>query len=212
MRTRPRTRSAVRAVAAALLIAAATAQATTQAQAQPREEVPQPGLIATTDLPPDSLTWQVSSIGPGWKDDAPCLWNWAGPAVSEDRLFTANFMTSETAAATENVIVLPTEAEAVATLDSVRQYLAGCADRTRASSPTSVVTGYDHGTVDVEEGATVGGVHLQKVPAWEGYRNFLYGVGRDGNTVAIVEWESNWTQPDVPAFKETVRAAVNKLY
>ncbi|WP_328959050.1 hypothetical protein [Kitasatospora purpeofusca] len=58
----------------------------------------------------------------------------------------------------------------------------------------------------------MGGVHRARTSPWPGYNNHLYGVGRDGNTVAVVEWESNWTQPDAPAFKETVKAAVNKLY
>ncbi|MBD0674365.1 hypothetical protein BU198_27575 [Streptomyces sp. CBMA156] len=199
----------MRAVAAALLIAAATAQATTQAQAQ----ATRPGMLAVTDLPPDSLTWQGGpSDEPGWNAEPHCLSDWNRNGLPEDGVWSAEFFTSETAAAFEKVIVLPTEAEAVAVAESARQYYAGCTARTQASYPGTVVTGQDHGTVDVEEGATVGGVHLRKVPAWEGYRNFLYGVGRDGNTVAIVEWESNWTQPDVPAFKETVRAAVNKLY
>ncbi|GAA2991382.1 hypothetical protein GCM10010519_26240 [Streptomyces lactacystinicus] len=44
-------------------------------------------------------------------------------------------------------------------------------------------------------------------------------MGQDGSTVAIVEWESNRTRPDVPAFEETVpafeetvRATVNTLH
>nr|BFD95960.1 hypothetical protein KitaXyl93_73200 [Kitasatospora sp. Xyl93] len=211
MRTRPRTRIAVRAAAAALALAAASGQAATQAHAQTREEVPQPGLISTTDLPPDSLTWQVSSSGDGWGVDGSCG-GWDHSAVSDDRLFYADFFTSETASAYEKVLVLPTEAEAVAVADSLRGFYAGCAARTAQQLPNDVVTAQDHGTVDVEEGATVGGVHVKRINTWEDHRDDLYGVGRDGNTVVVVEWESNSTQPDVTAFKGTVRAAVDKLF
>ncbi|MEU1282665.1 hypothetical protein [Kitasatospora sp. NPDC005856] len=229
MRIRLDSRARVRVVAAALLVAAATAQAATQAQAQPTAQVqaqaqrqaqdqdlaqaPRPGMLTTADLPPDPLTWQGhASDQPGDSFETRCLAGWYRPDVPEENIWTADFFTSETAAAYERVYVLPTEAEAIALADSARLHYAGCAGRMQADYPHDVVTAQDHGTVDVEEGATVGGVHEQEVPAWQGYRNVLYGVGRDGNTVAIVEWESNSTQPDVPAFKETVRAAVNKLH
>ncbi|MFJ6381663.1 hypothetical protein ACIQI7_16920 [Kitasatospora sp. NPDC092039] len=209
MRTRFRARTGVRAVAAALLVAAATAQAATPAQAQSAR----PGMLTVADLPPDDLTWQGgASDQPGGSFDTRCLADWNRPSVPEENIWSADFLTSETASAYERVYVLPTEAEAIALADSARQYYAGCAGRQQAQYPGDVVTGQDHGTVDVEEGATVGGIHLKYVTTWSGHVDVLYGVGRDGNTVALVEWESNWTQPDVLAFKETVRAAVNRLY
>ncbi|MEU1286807.1 hypothetical protein [Kitasatospora sp. NPDC005856] len=138
---------------------------------------------------------QARNIGAGWGDDGPCGYRdrrrvREGPGAADCR----------------------TEAEAVAVLDSARQHYADCAARAERVFPNGTVTGYDHGTVDVEEGATVGGVHIALTDTWETHRDYLYGAGRDGNTVVLVEWESNWTRPDVPAFKQTVRAAVDKLY
>ncbi|MFJ9953409.1 hypothetical protein [Kitasatospora sp. NPDC091207] len=194
----------------ALLVVAAGAPV---ADAAPADTTARPGMIDIADLPPDSLPWEGGARDePGWYSDGPCSSGFSIGGIPEESVWDAGFSTSETASATEHAIVLPTEAEAVALAESIRQYFAGCADRWREGSSIYTVTGYDYGSLDVEEGATVGGVHLTRNPSWQGYRNFLYGVGRDGNTVTYVEWESNWTQPDVPAFKETVRAAVNKLY
>ncbi|WP_327682363.1 hypothetical protein [Kitasatospora sp. NBC_00458] len=182
------------------------------AGATPADTPVRPGMIDIADLPPDSLTWMGgASDQPGGSLMPTCLWEW-GSDVPEENIWSADFFTSETAAAVERVWVLPTEAEAVALAESLRQAYAGCADRLRAAYPGDVVTGYDHGSVAVEEGATVGGVKRTRTSPWSSYNNYLFGVGRDGSTVVIVDWESNWTQPDVPAFKETVKAAVNKLY
>ncbi|MET9402705.1 hypothetical protein [Kitasatospora sp. NPDC002965] len=202
-------RTWVRGAGVALLVVAAAAPV---AGATPAETQGRPGMIDVADLPPDSLTWMGgASDEPGGSYTPTCLWDRINE-VPEQNTWSADFFTSETAAAVERVFVLPTEAEAVTLAESLRQYYAGCADRLRAAYPGDTVTGQDHGSLDVEEGATVGGVHRSRTSPWASYNNHLYGVGRDGSTVAVVEWESNWTQPDVPAFKETVRAAVNKRY
>ncbi|MEU7018921.1 hypothetical protein [Streptomyces sp. NPDC046385] len=89
------------------------------------------------------------------------------------------------------------------------QSVAGCADRREEQNPNVPVAFTDHGTVAVEEGAHVYGIGFQG--GW-GYQNQLIGVGRDGDTVTIVTWESNWGSPPVAAFKNTVTTAVNKLH
>ncbi|MFD5916747.1 hypothetical protein ACFVYP_34270 [Kitasatospora sp. NPDC058201] len=203
-------RTWARGAGVALLAVAAAAPV---AGATPADTSAQPGMIDIADLPPDSLPWMGGAYDePGWNITGPCFWQYNTNDIPVESVWSAGFNTSETASVYEHAVVLPTEAEAVALAWSVRQHYEGCVDRTRAGNTGDIVTGYDHGSIAVEEGATAGGVHIAYVPYWQGYRNYLYGVGRDGNTVVLVEWESNWTQPDVPAFKETVKAAVNKLY
>ncbi|MFF0220420.1 hypothetical protein [Streptomyces vinaceus] len=74
-------------------------------------------------------------------------------------------------------------------------------------------TYHDHGTVDVEEGATLQGMHTHDStnPERPGF-NHLWGVGRDGDTVTLVLWQSYWGDPPVTEWKRTLRTAVNKLY
>ncbi|WP_060180968.1 hypothetical protein [Streptomyces sp. IMTB 1903] len=74
-------------------------------------------------------------------------------------------------------------------------------------------TGYDHGVVDVEEGATLQGMHTFDAEAQERpHFNRLGGVGRDGDTVTLVLWSGYWGEPPVNAWKKTLWTAVNKLY
>ncbi|MFI1279614.1 hypothetical protein ACH4U5_02420 [Streptomyces sp. NPDC020858] len=42
--------------------------------------------------------------------------------------------------------------------------------------------------------------------------NCLWGVGRDGDTVTLVNWWSYWGDPPVQAWKNILRTGVNKLY
>ncbi|CAM5648549.1 hypothetical protein SAVIM338S_06461 [Streptomyces avidinii] len=75
------------------------------------------------------------------------------------------------------------------------------------------VNGFDHGVVDVEEGATLQGMRTFNANA-HGRPDFtcLWGVGRDGDTVTLVLWSSYWGEPPAAAWKNTLRTAVNKLY
>ncbi|MEE1798357.1 hypothetical protein PUR57_06660 [Streptomyces sp. JV176] len=200
-----RVRAWARAVAGTVFAAALVAAGPVgnAAAADWRDE---PGMLEVVHMPPDVLPWYGGSTGRGWDNYTPCLSDWAFEPP-EENVWRGHFQTSETASAYQRVIAFPTETEAVAFAGAARQQYAGCADR--QTYPGYVVTAYDHGSVDVEEGATVGGVG---VVDGSRYHNYLYGVGRDGDTVTLVEWESNWTTPDPTAFRETVRAAVDRLY
>ncbi|MGW2043507.1 hypothetical protein [Streptomyces virginiae] len=171
---------------------------------------PRPGSLYISDLP-TTESWRAAPIARGWGDsyDA-CLEGWA-EGRPDGIEWHRDFTTAETAFAQQKVVVFATEAEAVAFAETTRRNYAGCADRPQPPGVTA--TGYDHGVVDVEEGATLQGMHTFDADAQERpHFNYLWGVGRDGDTVTLVLWSSYWGDPPVAAWKKTLRTAVNKLY
>jgi hypothetical protein len=70
----------------------------------------------------------------------------------------------------------------------------------------------DYGTLPVEEGAHVHGVHSRA--SWGAMDIRLLSVGRDGRMVTVVDWGQMGDFEDAPvkAFKKTTTAAVNKLH
>ncbi|MFI8324301.1 hypothetical protein [Streptomyces sp. NPDC085529] len=57
----------------------------------------------------------------------------------------------------------------------------------------------------MEEGAAVLGLREEAVWDSRVYHNHLFGVGRDGETVTLIEWQSDWSAPPVDYFKNTSR-------
>ncbi|WP_107054856.1 sensor domain-containing protein [Streptomyces aureocirculatus] len=169
----------------------------------------QPGFLEPSDMPPDPFSAWYGTGGPaaGMPGSPRCV-DGSFPFPEND-LWSASYSTPETASAEQVVVVLPSEAEAAAFAERVDAALARCEATLEAEYPDRDVTYWDHGRVDVEEGAHVHGAGYQ---GFHGYQNILSSVGRDGAVVTIVTWESNWGSPPVAAFKETTRTAVNKLY
>ncbi|QEV64271.1 hypothetical protein CP982_40915 [Streptomyces spectabilis] len=165
-----------------------------------------PGFLEPSDLPPDPFSaWYYSSFpteGPHWPL---CVTS----ALPDSDVWHATYSTPETAGATQLSVTLPTEAEAVETAARFETEVRGCKQRMEQEDPNRPVTFWDHGGLDVEEGAHAYGIGFQG--GW-GYQNQLISVGRDGRTVTVVTWESNWGDPPVDAFKGTTRTAVNKLH
>ncbi|MFC9816394.1 hypothetical protein ACFVJM_30530 [Streptomyces virginiae] len=191
--------------AAVLAVAVASGPAAGADQWRPR-----PGSLYISDLP-TTESWRAAPIARGWGDsyDA-CLEGWP-EGRPEVNVWHRDFTTAETAFAQQKVVVFATEAEAVTFAEATRRNYAGCADRPQPPGVTA--TGYDHGVVDVEEGATLQGMHTFDADAQERpHFNYLWGVGRDGDTVTLVLWSSYWGEPPVAAWKKTLRTAVNKLY
>ncbi|MFE3068518.1 hypothetical protein [Streptomyces sp. NPDC059247] len=174
--------------------------------AWPASAVVAPGFLDPADMPPDQFSaWYFSSYPSEGYDQALCTETLPLP---EQGVWSASYSTPETGSGAQVSVVLPSEAEAVTFAAHAEQVVAGCAARREQENPGVAYTFTDHGAVVVEEGAHVYGLGFQG--GW-GYQNQLIGVGRDGDTVTFVTWESNWGAPPVTAFKETVRTAVNKL-
>lgn len=194
-------------VGAAAIAAALLGTAPSSAVDAPRAPAPMPGFLDPSDMPPDPFSAWYGSSGPS---EGP-YWPLCGEAVSlpEENVWNASYSTPETAGGSQVSVVLPTEADAVAFGAHVEASVTGCKARMEQERPDRPVTFWDHGQLNVEEGAHVYGIGFQG--GW-GYQNQLVSVGRDGNTVTVVSWESNWGNPPVEAFKTTTVTAVNKLY
>ncbi|MEV7440744.1 hypothetical protein AB0O22_06270 [Streptomyces sp. NPDC091204] len=196
------------AVAAAAVLAVVTSG--TAVGAEPWR--PRPGTLYISDIRlGDGVGWSAPPVQRGWGSRYNCLrdWSWQPPEVN---VWHRDFTTAETASAQQKVVVFATEAEAVAFADEARRNFADC-PRRENERPGITATGSDHGVVNVEEGATLQGMHTVDAAAEERpYFNYLWGVGRDGDTVTLVEWSSYWGAPPVDAWKNVLRTAVNKLY
>ncbi|MET9554535.1 hypothetical protein [Streptomyces sp. NPDC006645] len=205
------TRRTARGIAAGAAVVAAAVLGTVPAPAAEASEeaaaADMPGFLEPSDMPPDPFsTWYGAggpSEGPHWPLCGETL------VLPEANVWNAAYSTPETAAGSQVSVVLPTEAGAVTFAAQAEAAITGCEARMEQEQPDRPVTSWDHGWIDVEEGARVYGTGFQS--GW-GYRNQLVSVGRDGDTVTIVSWESNWGDPPVDAFKETTRTAVNRLY
>ncbi|MFF4169599.1 hypothetical protein [Streptomyces sp. NPDC001744] len=200
------TRKALRGAITAALTAAIWVTAL-GAEAIAAEWRPRPGMVYLSDMPKDGTTWYGAAAQRGWISPA-CGRSWPYPEVN---VWSREVSTSETAAGRQNTVVFESEAEAIEFAAYARQVYADC-PASPDHGPLAVVTGYDYGTVNVEEGATVQGMRVE-YPSGGTYHNHLFGVGRDGDTVTLIEWESNWSAPPVDYFKNTtVKNVVNRLY
>ncbi|QDQ15862.1 hypothetical protein [Streptomyces spectabilis] len=199
-------RAARRAAIGGAVLAAAVLGAPPALAADRGAAADMPGFLEPSDLPPDPFSaWYFSSFptdGPLWPL---CVTS----ALPDSDVWNATYSTPETAGAEQLSVTLPTEAEAVQTAARFETDVRGCKQRMEQQNPNRPVTFWDHGGLDVEEGAHTYGIGFQG--GW-GYQNQLVSVGRDGRTVTVVTWESNWGNPPVDAFKATTRTAVNKLH
>ncbi|MFF8265619.1 hypothetical protein [Streptomyces virginiae] len=194
-------------VAGAAVLAVAVGSGPAAGAADPWR--PRPGSLYISDLP-RTESWRAAPIARGWGDAQECLAAWPEERP-EVNVWHRDFTTAETAFAQQKVVVFATEAEAIAFAETTRRGYAACADAPRPPGVTA--TGYDHGVVDVEEGATLWGMRTVDAGARERpYFHYLWGVGRDGDTVTLVLWSSYWGEPPVAAWKNTLRTAVNKLH
>lgn len=185
----------------------AAALATVIGAAWPASAATAPGFLDPAEMPPDQFSawYWASSVSEGYYEPS-CADTLEVPAQD---VWSAQYSTPETAGGAQVAVVLPSEAEAAQFAARAEQVVAGCAARREQQRPGVPVAFTDHGTVAVEEGAHVYGIGYEG--NW-GYQNQLIAVGRDGDTVTLVAWESNWGSPPVAAFKDTVTTAVNKLH
>ncbi|MFD6113545.1 hypothetical protein ACFWG0_26020 [Streptomyces yangpuensis] len=191
--------TALVAAAAALALTASTSAAAATA----------PGFLNGTDLPPHpSSAWYAGEITGGLPETAPFCLDGALPAAgSWHRTFGTEFDTG----AVQVSVRSASPAAAAKLVGTLERRVAACAADWLRTTPGGTASWQDYGTLPVEEGAHVYGVHTSIPESEPGVH--LYGIGRDGSTVTVVKWGQmgDLSQAPVAAFKKTTTKAVNKL-
>ncbi|MFD9079830.1 hypothetical protein ACFYYM_18540 [Streptomyces erythrochromogenes] len=193
-------------LATALVAAAATLVLTTSTSAAAAGA---PGFLTGTDLPPHPTSpWYSGEITKGLPETAPfCLDGVLPAAGSWHRTFGTELDTG----AVQVSVRSASPSAAAKLVGTLERKVAACAADWLRTTPGGTASWQDYGTLPVEEGAHLYGVHTS-IPESEPGVN-LYGIGRDGSTVTVVQWGQmgDLSQAPVAAFKKTTTKAVNKL-
>ncbi|MFD5619356.1 hypothetical protein [Streptomyces yangpuensis] len=193
-------------LATALVAAAATLALTASTSAAAATA---PGFLNGTDLPPHPASaWYAGEITAGLPETAPFCLDGALPAAgSWHRTFGTEFDTG----AVQVSVRSASPAAAAKLVGTLERRVAACAADWLRTTPGGTASWQDYGTLPVEEGAHVYGVHTSVPESEPGVH--LYGIGRDGSTVTVVKWGQmgDLSQAPVAAFKKTTTKAVNKL-
>ncbi|MGW2268933.1 hypothetical protein [Streptomyces yangpuensis] len=193
-------------LATALVAAAATLALTASTSAAAATA---PGFLNGTDLPPHpSSAWHAGRITAGLPETAPFCLDGALPAAgSWHRTFGTEFDTG----AVQVSVRSASPAAAAKLVGTLERRVAACAADWLRTTPGGTASWQDYGTLPVEEGAHVYGVHTSIPESEPGVH--LYGIGRDGSTVTVVKWGQmgDLSQAPVAAFKKTTTKAVNRL-
>ncbi|MFJ6657036.1 hypothetical protein ACIQNG_11810 [Streptomyces sp. NPDC091377] len=195
----------------AFSVAAFTAAAVLGAPADAAPSAaPSPAFLSASQLPPHpSSAWTAGRVTDGVPDELRlCL----------DEVFRGYdsryrpFRTDLDASARQLTIVTGTAAKAKALADRMNREIRTCAERIEQSDPEVRASYRGYGTLPVEEGARVHGLHTET--SWGATDIRLLSVGRDGKAVTVVDWSQlgDFSDAPVPAFKKTTTTAVNKLY
>ncbi|MFD3497139.1 hypothetical protein ACFWWT_00370 [Streptomyces sp. NPDC058676] len=169
-----------------------------------------PKFLAAADLPPHpTSSWTAGKVTDGVPDELRlCLEEALLAYDSRYRPFHTDLDTS----ARQLTVVVGSTAKAKALATRLNKEIRSCATRIEQADPETEATYKGYGTLPVEEGARVHGLHT--VTSWGASDVRLLSVGRDGRTVTVVEWSQLGDLGDAPvkAFKKTTTTAVNKLY
>ncbi|MEV6682027.1 hypothetical protein AB0N09_34920 [Streptomyces erythrochromogenes] len=193
-------------LATALAAAAATLVLTTSTSAA---AVGAPGFLTGTDLPPHPTSpWYSGEITKGLPETAPFCLDGALPAAGS---WHRSFGTELDTGAVQVSVRSASPAAAAKLVGALERKVAACAADWLRTTPGGTASWQDYGTLPVEEGAHVYGVHTSIPESEPGVH--LYGIGRDGSTVTVVKWGQmgDLSQAPVAAFKKTTTKAVNKL-
>ncbi|MGW6852561.1 hypothetical protein ACWGCK_27960 [Streptomyces virginiae] len=191
--------TALVAAAAALVLTASTSAAAVTA----------PGFLAGADLPPHpSSPWYAGAVTKGLPESAPfCLEGVLPAAGSWHRAFGTEYDTG----AVQVSVRSASPAAAAKLAGSLERKVAACAADWLRTTPGGTASWQDYGTLPVEEGAHVYGVHTSIPESESGVH--LFGIGRDGSTVTVVQWGQmgDLSHAPVADFKKTTTKAVHKL-
>ncbi|MEV7524563.1 hypothetical protein [Streptomyces sp. NPDC091371] len=197
-----RTAAALAAAAALLLTPVLATSAATAAPAAP-------GFIDGTDLPPHPTSpWYADEVVKGLPEFPPiCLEAGLPASGSWHRRFGTEFDTG----AVQISVRSATPAAAAKLARTLERQVAACAADWLRTRPGGTASWEDYGTLPVEEGAHVYGVHTSLPESEPGVH--LFGIGRDGSTVTVVQWGQMGNLSDAPVadFRRTTTTAVNKL-
>ncbi|MER7742699.1 hypothetical protein ABTX34_31065 [Streptomyces sp. NPDC096538] len=191
--------------AAALAVGAA---ATAPAGAAP-QKAPAPKFLAVSELPPHPTGWTAGPVTDGFPEQlAYCLGEGVPAYDYRHRLFHTDLDTG----AVQVTVVTGSAAKGKALAARLNKEIRTCADRIERTYPEITAEGRFYGTLPVEEGATVHGLHTET--SYGATDVNLLSVGRDGRTVTVVGWGQmgDFDGAPVAAFKKTAKKAVTKLY
>ncbi|WP_371658044.1 hypothetical protein [Streptomyces sp. NBC_00280] len=200
--------SALTALAVAAL-AAGTVLTAPAAGAAPKAATPT--FLSASQLPPHpTSSWTAGPVTEGFPEAL-------GLCVSTEGVLDYDyrhreFRTDLDTNAVQLTVVTGTAAQAKALAKHYDDLIRTCAARIEKSSPDVEAEGRDYGTLPVEEGAHVRGLHTET--SWGATDIALLSVGRDDKTVTVVKWGQmgDFDNAPVAAFKKTTTTAVNKLY
>jgi hypothetical protein len=135
---------------------------------------------------------------------------WAAPSWPTTPGTASSDTDLETSARQLNIVV-GSAAKAKALAVRLNKDYRKCAARIDAD-PDLNAQYRDYGSLPVEEGARVHGLHVRT--SWGAMDVQLLSVGRDGRTVTVVDWARmrDFKSAPVKAFKKTTTTAVNKLH
>lgn len=196
--------TALSAFAAATLLAAGSAEAGAAAPTKA------PRFLAPKELPPYAHSpWYADKVRSGLPEGGTAC---ALRGLPRKGVSHRSFWTELDTNAQQVTFTTKNSKAARDLAAKLRKSVRGCVVRFLDQYPGSEADWKDFGTIRVEEGAHVYGVHVAPPESEHNVR--LYGIGRDGRTVTVVEWGQMGTLDRIPlkAFKKTTRTAVNKLY
>lgn len=173
--------SALTALAAAGLALAAPAGATGKASAPTP-----PKFLSAAELPPHpSSAWTADRVKDGVPDElTSCFGNSLLGYDSRYREFRTDLDTG----AVQLTLVVGSDAKAKALAERLNKDMRSCAKRIEQADPEVEAESRDYGTLAVEEGAHVYGLHTET--SYGATDIHLLSIGRDGRAVTVVEWGS----------------------
>lgn len=168
-----------------------------------------PRFLAASELPPHPTGWTAGPVTDSFPEQlAYCLGEGVPAYDYRHRLFHTELDTS----AVQVTVVTGSAAKGKALADRLNREIRTCAARLERLYPEIEAEGRFFGTLPVEEGATVHGLHTET--SYGATDVNLLSVGRDGRTVTVVGWGQMGDFGDAPlaAFKKTAKKAVTKLH
>jgi hypothetical protein len=191
------------------LAAVGTAQAAGTPSAGTRAAAP--AFLAPDELPPHpSSAWYAGDVTAGLPEfPVFCL----EEALPSDGASHRQFWTEMDTGAVQ-VAVRATTVQAARTLAAeVKASVRACADAYEEQVPGGEAEVVDYGRIDVQEGAHVYGVDIADPDGTGTSDAHLFGVGRDGRLVTVVDWGQmgNLSHAPVDDFRTTTRTAVERL-
>ncbi|MGW5612520.1 hypothetical protein [Streptomyces sp. NPDC003877] len=204
-----RIRAGVLTALTAAALTAGTVLTAPAAGAAPKAAAPK--FLSASQLPPHpTSSWTAGPVTEGFPEALGFCVSTEGVPSYDYR--HREFRTDLDTGAVQLTVVADTAALAKALAKHYDDLIRTCADRIEKADPDVAAEGRDYGTLPVEEGARVRGLHTET--SWGANDVSLLSVGRDGNTVTVVQWGQmgDFDNAPVTAFKKTTTTAVNKLY